>query len=118
MNKQKQQISNEAIARLKDWGMKKNTLVYGKVIHVSQSGMSRDIAFYMLDGSRMVNISSQIAQVLDWRTDSQKNAVKVGGCGMDMVFHTIYTLSEVMGYGKMNQQEWDPKRKGLRLQTI
>jgi len=117
MNKQKQQISIEAIARLKDWGMKKNTLVYGKVIHVSRSGMSRDIALYMLDGKRLVNISYQVAQALDWKhTDS--DCIRVVGCGMDMVFHTIYTPSEVMGYGKMNQNEMNAKRKGLRLQSI
>ena len=87
---------------------------------VSRSGMSRNIRFYMLgNDKRLVNVSYQIAQALEWgHADGFDGGVKVGGCGMDMVFHTVYTLSRVMGFGEMNQNEMNARRKGLRLQTI
>lgn len=119
MSTKKERQQAEAIERLKEWGLKKNTLVYGKVTKVSNSGMSRNITLYILDGKRMVNISHWVAEALGWPSvDGFDGGIRVSGCGMDMVFHTVYTLSDMMGYGPMNQREWEPRRKGLRLQTI
>lgn len=71
--------------------------VYTVLRHVSRSGMMRHIDVYaILDGeprwlSGYVSKATGIPRV--------KDALKVGGCGMDMGFHVVYTLSHAL-YGK------------------
>ncbi len=89
----------EAIKRLKE-EIKKGDILYTQLNHVSQSGMTRHISVrqikknYPLDWTRLVSIA------LDWKEAKNKfgnyNGIKVGGCGMDMGFHLVYTLSSVL----------------------
>ena len=89
----------EAIKRLKE-EIKKGDTLYTQLNHVSQSGMTRHISVrqikkdYPLDWTRLVSIA------LDWKEAKNRfggyNGIKVGGCGMDMGFHLIYTLSSVL----------------------
>jgi hypothetical protein len=74
--------------------------IYVKVLSVSNSGMSRRIAFYRaLPGGRIENITA----IVGWLRGTIKpgeykqgnkwlneNGLMVGGCGMDMIFHTLY----------------------------
>ena len=90
---------DEAIKRLKE-EIKKGDTLYTQLNHVSQSGMTRHISVrqikknYPLDWTRLVSIA------LDWKEAKNRfgnyNGIKVGGCGMDMGFHLIYTLSNVL----------------------
>jgi len=89
----------EAIKRLKE-EIKKGDTLWTQLNHVSQSGMTRHISVrqikkdYPLDWTRLVSIA------LDWKEGKNRfggyNGIKVGGCGMDMGFHLIYTLSSVL----------------------
>ena len=89
----------EAIKKLKE-EIKKGDILYTQLNHVSQSGMTRHISVrqikknYPLDWTRLVSIA------LDWKEAKNKfgnyNGIKVGGCGMDMGFHLVYTLSSVL----------------------
>ena len=62
--------------------------VYCILRNVSRSGMSRQIDFY-IDGMRC--ISDDVANLLDYPT-TDRGALKVGGCGMDMGFSVVYSL--------------------------
>lgn len=74
--------------------LKPGDTVYGLVRHVSQSGMSRDISLFVMKDNELLGISYDAATLLDWPMAKKPyNAIRVQGCGMDMVFHTIYCLS-------------------------
>lgn len=66
--------------------------------HVSASGMTRDISLIYVKGGAIFNITYSAALALGWplRDKSGNRAIKVEGAGMDMGFHTVYTLSRVL----------------------
>ena len=100
----------EAIKKLKE-EIKKGDTLWTQLNHVSQSGMMRHISVrqikkdYPLDWTRLVSIA------LDWKEAKNRfgdyNGIKVGGCGMDMGFHLVYTLSSVLyDDGYAIKHEW------------
>tara|TARA_R100000315_G_C5190942_1_gene111352 strand:+ start:66 stop:380 length:315 start_codon:yes stop_codon:yes gene_type:complete len=94
-----------AKAFLKDWFPKGST-AHTTVVHVARSGMSRHIKVFAISGERIQNISYHVSKLLDWRF-TNKEAVFVGGCGMDMGFHLIYTLSsKLYDDGYAIKQSW------------
>jgi hypothetical protein len=70
--------------------------IYTVLRHVSASGMSRDISLMVADGDDIINITYTAATVLGNRVRNSHGhrAIRVGGCGMDMGFHLVYTLSD------------------------
>lgn len=113
MNK-KQAAQKQAVDTLKQWGLVDGTTVYAKVNNVSRSGMSRNISLYIIEGKtakddvyvnpRMIDISYHAAKALEWGyKEGYNGGIRVSGCGMDMLFHTVYSLSYVMGYGALDQ---------------
>lgn len=102
----KLQVDRERLEDLlTDWFPKGST-AHTTVVHVAQSGLSRHIKVYAIDGDRIINISGYVADYLGWRY-TKKEAVFVGGCGMDMGFHLIYTLaSKLYGDGYAIKQDW------------
>ena len=100
----------------------KGSTAYTFVAKVAPSGMSRHI---MVEGSRIteikkpdgttllsrngevLNMSWYIAKLLDWTYKDNTRSVFVGGCGMDMGFHLVYTLSsKLYGDGYAIEQRW------------
>ena len=71
-----------------------NSVMFAIVRSVAPSGMSRRISFHVYAGIGMVNISSLVAAVLEWKCEDCTVLVK--GCGMDMVHHTAECLSRVL----------------------
>lgn len=77
--------------------------VYGSVVHVARSGMSRTIRFYVSEAGAIHDITGQVATALGSSTTERPTyGLRVGGCGMDMVFHTIMNLSYALhgGHGE------------------
>jgi hypothetical protein len=74
------------------------------VRHVSRSGMSRNISLKYVKNGELLDITYSAALVLDWPlVEGFSRAIKVGGCGMDMGFHTVYSLSgRLYGYQERN----------------
>ena len=72
--------------------------VYTMVRSVSASGMSRTMSLYYVKANRLVNITYYAAHALEWplREVNGSRVIRVGGTGMDMGFHTVYTLSRVL----------------------
>tara|TARA_R110000772_G_scaffold148901_1_gene259520 strand:- start:464 stop:901 length:438 start_codon:yes stop_codon:yes gene_type:complete len=63
---------------------------------VSASGMSRNLKFLECNGSIKSGFYYQnffkLFKDLGFKTPINSNAFKISGCGMDMVFHTNYTI--------------------------
>lgn len=99
-----------AIQRLKEVFKKGDTL-FTQLEHVSKSGMTRHIKVRQLKQDCALDWTRLVSIALDWKEAKNKygnpNGIKVGGCGMDMGFHLIYTLSKILfddGYAL--KHEW------------
>jgi hypothetical protein len=87
-------VKQEALRNLRDMLEPGNT-VYTVIRHVSASGMSRRIDLYTIQKNRPVFLSGYAAKAIGWKW-SDKGGIVVNGCGMDMGFHLVYTLSLVL----------------------
>jgi len=85
----------EAIAKLRDM-LRPGDMIYTTTRKVSRSGMSRDIDLYVIQDNAPRWLSWLTARAVDLPLDRKTEAVKVGGCGMDMGFHLVYTLGAVL----------------------
>ncbi len=68
--------------------------------HRSSSGMSRSISVLhaAADGS-ITDVTWLVAKATGDKIDNNHGGIKVGGCGMDMGFHLVYSLSRVLYAG-------------------
>jgi len=85
----------EAIAKLRDM-LRPGDMIYTTTRKVSRSGMSRDIDLYVIQDNAPRWLSWLTARAVGLPFDRKTEAVKVGGCGMDMGFHLVYTLGAVL----------------------
>lgn len=75
------------------------------VKHISKSGMSRVISFCEMQ-SYIVNRKKRWALYqfnwffgqLGWTYDKSYDAIRVGGCGMDMIFATLYNVAGTLKF--------------------
>lgn len=76
--------------------------MYTKVERVSRSGMTRVISCYVVGADGEIrDVSGYVADVVGWPRGKQARSswplgVKVEGCGMDMGFHLVYSLSRYL----------------------
>jgi hypothetical protein len=84
---------DEAIARLHEW-LKPGDTVYTIVRHVSRSGMSRDISVVVMTPDGPIHPNWAVARATGMRlvTTGGHDAIRIGGCGMDMGFALVYEL--------------------------
>lgn len=66
--------------------------IYCILRHVSASGMSRRISLYAMHEGKPRNITGTAAIAMDRRLNRDEFSIVVGGCGMDMGFHLVYSL--------------------------
>ena len=96
MAKVSKQEREEAIKELREL-LKPGTTVYCILKHVSRSGMTRHISLILVRHDGILHLTSLASKALGWPvTSSGDYALKVSGAGMDMGFHTVYTLSKVL----------------------
>lgn len=102
--------------------LERHERIYGIVRRVARSGMSRVIDFYVLepigDISNVlpVRISNLLAAVYNRETDGSSRSwtgdvggVKIGGCGMDMGWHVVYSVRLALGLGEIHDSmPFDP----------
>jgi len=62
---------------------------------VSSSGMSRQIDVYLIQDDKPVYITGLVARLLDYR-QAKSGALFVRGCGTDMGFEVVYSLSRAL----------------------
>ncbi len=70
--------------------LKPGDTVHGIVRSVARSGMSRRIDFYKLVDSDKLYLTGYFAALEG--TDNFDGGLKVDGCGMDMIFATVYNV--------------------------
>ena len=104
------QERQESINYLKDM-LKEGDRLYTTVNHVSKSGMTRYIKTILIRDNKPLYLDYHISKVLEWSLSDKYNGIKVGGCGMDMGFHLVYTLSaKLFGHdnrgGYKLEQSW------------
>jgi len=107
---------NESIERLRKlFAGDTKPVIYTINRHTSASGMSRDISLIYASSAGLTKITYSAALALGWPLSekSGNRAIRVGGAGMDMGFHTVYTLSRVLFRGSVEndpgyilKQEW------------
>ncbi len=61
--------------------------------HVSRSGMSRAISVV---GAGSNDVTWLVARAMGEKIDPNHGGIKVGGCGMDMGFALVYSLSRTL----------------------
>lgn len=98
MTKLQQSERAEACAELRET-LKPGTTVYTVLRHVSRSGMSRDIDVYVIEDGEPRRITWTVAKAADLTYSRKAEAIKIGGCGMDMGFAIVYNLSRAL-YGQ------------------
>lgn len=64
--------------------------------HVSQSGLTRAISVVRVENGQVYDASYLVARALDMKLDTRWTGIRVGGVGMDMGYHLVYTLSRVL----------------------
>lgn len=77
--------------------IKPEDTIFSVLRSVSRSGMSRDISFFVFDkeSCQPLMIDYLIAKV--FRLPRSKNeGIKIHGCGMDMGYHIVNSLSIVL----------------------
>lgn len=99
-------LNNEEVAALiraqacdtlrENFGIVPGSTVYTTVTKVSSSGMSRHIRLFVVSGSRVHDITRFVAEITGWREANRGGGLVVSGCGMDMGFHTVYTLGRYL----------------------
>ena len=88
----------EARERLLEW-VQPGDKLYTILRHRSRSGMQRVIQVVKLpanDNDSPRYLGDDVATVLGWRYNRDKEGVVVDGCGMDMGFHLVYELSAIL----------------------
>ncbi len=99
---EKQSEHEEAVENLREI-LKPGDTVYTILRHVSRSGMTRYIDVYVFRDNEPRYISYWASKVLDWKMSRTQEGIKIGGCGMDMGFHLVYSLSHRLfpkGFGE------------------
>ena len=92
MNRQKQEERHWAIEELRP-RLSQGERIWGSVVNVSPSGMNRSIRFYVISHNNIVELPPRlIAAATGDSYDKNRDAVRVNGCGMDMVLATIRSL--------------------------
>jgi len=108
-NTEKEREESKATERLREW-IKPGDTLYTVLRHRSRSGMSRSISVLGLqqinnlpqDKIQIWSYDGNVALATGRKFDRDREGVKVQGCGMDMGFHLVYTLSRILfpkGFG-------------------
>lgn len=76
--------------------VKPGDTLYTTVTHVARSGMSRSIKVFVMENNVPMDRSWAASRLLGDALDEKNGGVKMGGCGMDMGFHLVYSLGRVL----------------------
>ena len=66
--------------------------IYARVETVSRSGMSRTISLAIVDKGEIFNLNFTVFAKIYGDSKGKWGVVKIGGCGMDMLFEATYRL--------------------------
>ena len=92
MSKLTEERREELVKRLRPF-FRKNSTAYCSLKKCSNSGMYRHIQILATKKSRLYNLSYDVAELCGFTWKEKTNSVGVSGCGMDMGFHIVNSLS-------------------------
>ena len=73
--------------------------LYTSLKHVSSSGMSKDMKVLAVKHNEIIDVTYYVGKIIGTLKERNgQRVIRVGGCGMDMGFHVVYTVSAVL-YG-------------------
>ena len=101
-------IKLQALGDLLRLGLKAGDTVYSVLRHVSASGMSRSIDFYIIKNDQPLWITGTIANLLGIKRSNSGEGVTIKGCGTDVGFGVVYNI------GKTIWPEGTPEPHGTR----
>lgn len=103
---QKQADFDYAKKQLLEYYLSEGDTVYTLIRTVAPSGMSRTISLKVAREGRILDLTYFASVVLGWPLveANGSRALRVGGAGMDMGFHTVYTLARVLFCDKYEGQ--------------
>ena len=91
---------------MKEW-IKEGDTVFTICRQVSRSGMYRHISAIVFRDGRPLHMSYAVSKLLGYSFKDKTTAVGVSGCGMDMGFHLVHSLSqELFGDEYALKQRW------------
>jgi hypothetical protein len=80
--------------------VKPGDTVYTMLRHVSSSGMSRTIRVFVMyvkdNKPHIYDVSHLVSDIIGYKLDKNRDGLKVEGCGMDMGFAVVHSLSYAM----------------------
>ena len=94
MTKRERAERDEALAKLREW-IKPGDTVYTILRHVSRSGMQREIGVVLMRENGDLHPNYLVAQAIGAKL-GKRDGIIVGGCGMDMGYHIVYSLSSAL----------------------
>lgn len=104
MSDAKEQSEHErAVKELKEI-LKPGDTVYTILRHVTRSRMTRYIDLYVFRDNEPRYLTYWASEVLGWKRSNKYEGIKIEGCGMDMGFHLVYSLSRRLfpdGFGEL-----------------
>tara|TARA_Y100000114_G_scaffold149361_1_gene163424 strand:- start:599 stop:1033 length:435 start_codon:yes stop_codon:yes gene_type:complete len=69
------------------------TTIWALCRHVSSGGATRVLSFFVVKDNTIICIDWFLQDFLGYKPHKKIDGVVVKGCGMDMGFHTVYSLS-------------------------
>ncbi len=114
---QKAQEVQEAKEQLLKYFVKEGDTVYTVLRSVSSSGMSRTMSLKVANEGRISDLTYWASKVLDYPLVevNGSRALRVGGCGMDMGFHVVYSLARGLFRDKYEAGQGDVVDAGYSL---
>jgi len=103
---QKQEDYNYAKKQLLEFFVEEGDTVYTVLRSVAPSGMSRTMSLKVAREGKILDLTYYASVVLDYPLVevNGSRAIRVGGAGMDMGFHVVYSLARVLFRDKYEGQ--------------
>ena len=83
----------------------KETVIYTIVHHVSSSGMFRHIEMFRIEDDQKIPIRFLTEEFFNYHINRKTDFYGVGGCGMDMGFAIVHSLSYLVSNFRKNTEQ-------------
>ena len=91
----------------------KNGKIYARVETVSRSGMSRTVSLFIVHKGDMVNLNNTVYRYVYGDTVTRDGKVRIGGCGMDMLFECTYRMFNFLYSRRVRYQNRLNRYRGI-----
>ena len=76
---------------------KQKGVILATIKSVARSGMSRRISFALVKNNEVFILDGVMAKLTGLKDGGYCKGLSVGGCGMDMIFHTLECFLQAQG---------------------